>query len=164
MKSEVRMVKSEIRETVDWSNIFHFSDFNLHHPTMVAESGQNETLVPLNCKQLRKGYQGQRGKSAAFPWARQTSFSQGNGSCSSRDGKREMVKREVRKVKTALSICFGAFQLSDFTLHSLLGGLGGKSEVRMVKGEVRETVGWSNLFHFSDFNLHSLLGGLCYGG
>jgi len=103
---------------------FRHSDFNLHHSTMVAESGQKETLVPLNCKQPRKGYQGQQGKSAAFPWVRQTSFSQGSGSGSSWDGKREMVKSEVRKVKTALGICFGVFHPSDFALHSSTGGLG----------------------------------------
>ncbi len=34
--------------------------------SMAAESGQKETLVPLNCKQLRKGYQGQRGELHPF--------------------------------------------------------------------------------------------------
>lgn len=103
---------------------FHPSDFNLHHSTMTAESGQKETLAPFDCKQPRKGYQGQRGNSAAFPCVRQTTFSQSSGSCSPCDGKREMVKSEVRKVKTALAICFGVFHHSDFTLHSSTGGLG----------------------------------------
>ena len=39
-----------------------------------------------------------------------------------------------------------------------------KSEFRMVKSEVRETVSWNTLFHSSYFNFHFLLGGLGYGG
>lgn len=98
---------------------FHPSDFNPHQPTMAAEAGKKETLVPLDCKQLRKGYQGQREKSAAFPWVRQTSFPQGSGCCSSWEG-----NSEKGKVKTTLGICFRMYRDSDFTLHHSTGGLG----------------------------------------
>ena len=73
------------------------------------------------------------------------------------------MKSEFRKVKTEMTL--HNQHSREISLFFNLRGLGWRnSEFRMMKSEIREPAGWSNLFHSSDFTFHFLLWGLGYGG